>query len=305
VPAGEYHGPGIGDCAAGLAGVTALAEALHATAALSVSPLLFVATTGEEGAGDLKGARALFDGPWGERIGAFVTVDTGAQGFVARVGTASGRFRVSFGGPGGHAWAEYGTYNPIHAAGDAIARIAAMDVPQEPRSSLNVGIVEGGRSVNAIPESASFDLDLRSVDAATLEALTTAARSAVGDAHTAHAARTRGEAGYTFVRFGDRPGGSTPEHHPLVVAALAALESQAISPRLGPGSTDANVPMSRGIPAIAFPWGGSSRGAHSVRESFRSRGRLQSVRALTRLALTYPTSSGSDGSAAHSESEAS
>jgi tripeptide aminopeptidase len=287
VPEGEYHGAGIGDCAAGLAAVTAVAEALAASGAETESPLLFVATVGEEAAGDLRGARALFAGPWAPGIGAFVTVDVGVTGAIVRETTSTRRLRVTFRGPGGHSWDDYGAYSPVHAVGEAIARITAYDPPRQPRTSLNVGVIEGGRSVNAIPEEASFLLDMRSVEVEELERLAAHALEAIEQAHRHVAGRTRGEGSYSVEVFSERPGGRIPEEAPLVQAAVEALKAEGFEPRFGPGSLDANIPMSMGIPAIGFPWGGSSRSNHSIRESYRSRRRVEGVRALARLAATY------------------
>jgi len=287
VPDEEYHGPGIGDCAAGLAAVTGLAEALHATRATTATSLLFVATVGEEGAGDLRGVRALFQGEWASRIGGFVTIDVGTPGAIIHETTASRRFRVTFRGPGGHAWHDFGAFNPIHAAAGAVARIAAYDVPAEPRTTFNVGVIEGGRAVNAIPEEAHFDLDMRSVTAAGLNALISHARESAGAAHAELNSRTRGDGTFEIETTGERPGGSIPRETPLVQAAVAALAAEGQRARFGVGSLDANIPVALGIPAIGLAWGGTSRQAHSVRESYRSAGRLEHVRALARLAMTY------------------
>lgn len=287
VPEGEYHGPGISDCAAGLASVTSVIEALQGNGTATASPILFVATVGEEGLGDLKGARALFAGEWGARIGAFVTVDIGVRGAVVHQSTASYRYRATFHGPGGHAWDDFGRYNPLHAAGAAIGRLAAWDPPRDPRTSYNVGIVTGGRSINAIPETAFFELDLRCVEPAGLELARTFVLDAIDDAHNEYARRVSGESGYKTELLGQRPGGSIPREAPLVQAAIAALEAEDQQVRHGPGSTDANIPMGLGIPAIAFPWGGSARNLHSIRESFRPAGRMTDVRALARLAMAF------------------
>ena len=287
VPEGEYHGPGIGDCAAGLAAVTGLAEALHSASAATSASLLFVATVGEEGAGDLRGVRALFTGEWASRIGAFVTVDVGTPGAIIHETTASRRFRVTFHGPGGHAWHDFGAFNPIHAAAGAVARIAAFDVSAEPRTTFNVGVIEGGRAVNAIPEEARFELDMRSVSPSRLDLLATHASESIAAAHAELNARTRGEGTFAIETIGERPGGSIPRDTPLVQAAVAALAADGLKARFGVGSLDANIPIALGIPAIGFAWGGASRRAHSARESYRSAGRIEHVRALARLATDF------------------
>lgn len=287
VPEGEYHGPGIGDCAAGLAAITGLAEALHAAGARTAASLLFVATVGEEAAGDLRGARALFSGEWSQEIGAFVTADIGTRAAIVNQTVASRRYRVAFRGPGGHAWDDFGVYNPIHAAAAAAARIASLVVPAEPRTSFNVGIIEGGRAVNAIPEEAYFEVDMRSIALAELDDLASRVERCITGAHEELSARTRGEGSFAIETFSARPGGAISRDHPLVLAAVASLAAEGHEARFGPGSLDANIPMARGVPAIGFPWGGSSRRAHSVRESYRSKGRVDHVRALVRLAMEF------------------
>lgn len=287
VPEGEYHGPGISDCAAGLASITAILEALQATGAETPSPILFVATTGEEGLGDLKGARHLFASEWASRIGAFVTVDIGVRGALVFEAPASYRYRITFFGPGGHAWDNFGRYNPLHAAGLAVGKIAMYEAAREPRTSYNVGIIGGGRSINAIPESAYFELDLRCTERPGLEAAAADILNFVKAAHEEYAATVDGQSRFEATLLAERPGGSTPADDPLVLAARAALDAEGQVVRTGPGSTDANIPIGLGIPAVAFPWGGSERNLHSVRETYRPKGRVQDVRALARLAMTY------------------
>jgi acetylornithine deacetylase/succinyl-diaminopimelate desuccinylase-like protein len=287
VPEGEYHGPGISDCAAGLASVTGVIEALQAGRAFTPSTILFAAVVGEEGIGDLKGTRHLFASEWGPRIGAFVTVDIGVRGAVIHTGVASYRYRFTFRGPGGHAWDNFGRYNPLHAAALAAGKIAMYRAPAEPRTSYNVGIIGGGRSINAIPESAYFELDLRCVDPAGLDAARDHVLGLIRAAHEEYAATVEGESSLDCDLLGHRPGGATPWDDPLVVAARESIEAEGMVVRTGPASTDANIPIGLGIPAVAFPWGGSERNLHSVRESFRPRDRILDVRALARLALTY------------------
>lgn len=287
VPDGELHGPGIGDCAAGLAAITAVARVLGSGAIETASPVVLVATVGEEAQGDLKGARALFDGAWGARIGAFVTVDVGVRGAVVHETTCSTKYRVRATGPGGHAWDDAGLFSPVHALAMAAARVAIMELPTNPRSSCNIGLFHAGRSVNAIPEEAEFHVDLRSGDPEMLRALGERLRDAATAGFEEYESIARGSGQLHIDVTGERPGGRIPREHPLVQAAHAALAGEGIEVRHGPGSLDANIPLSRGIPAIGFPWGGSSRQLHSVRETYRPAGRLESVRALLRLVSTF------------------
>jgi acetylornithine deacetylase/succinyl-diaminopimelate desuccinylase-like protein len=247
-------GPGIGDNACGLAALLRLADEFADAAA---SPLLLAATVGEEGLGDLRGMRALMDDPALNGVHRVVAVD-GHLGVVVNQGVGSRRYRATYRGPGGHSWGDRGTPSPIDAVGRAIAAIYQISVPDEPRSSLNVGRVEGGTAVNAIAEQATLLLDLRSVDAATLADLD---QRAVEQLRAA-AAATGVKVDLELV--GDRPAGSCPDG-PLLDMARSALERHGIAPRLTASSTDANVPMSQGREAVSF---GVYRGggAHTLAE---------------------------------------
>ena len=181
VPAEELHGPGIADDAAGLAALIALAQALAAAEAESAGDLLFIATVGEEGRGNLRGARHLFQEQSAGALDAFVTIDHPDPEAVVHRGIGSRRFAVHFYGPGGHAWGDFGRYNPAYALAATAQRLASMALPSEERCTLNVGVMEAGRSVNAIPEHARMEVDLRSEAAAALGTLEAALRAAVAE----------------------------------------------------------------------------------------------------------------------------
>ena len=252
--AGRLRGPGVGDNAASLAVLTRLLQDL------SVAPvrprLVVAATVGEEGLGDLKGAKQLV-ADLGERCDHFVAVD-GHLGVMTHQAVGSQRYEVTFSGPGGHSWGDYPGPSAVHAAGMAIAHLAAIDVPGIPRSSLNVGQMWGGTSINAIAERAGFNLDLRSVDPATLADLVDAAVAALGRAASRAGCR------YDMREVGSRPA-ATVDNQALVTAATKALEHLGLSLKVSAGSTDANPAMAAGISAAAF---GVYRGgsAHRLEE---------------------------------------
>ena len=283
----ELHGPGISDCAAGLAAVTGIIDALQAHSVETAAPLVFVATVGEEALGNLRGVTAFFDSEWGDRVGAFVSADIPVRGAIVHETVASTKWTVRITGPGGHAWDDGGVFSPIHAAALAAARIALIEMPNDPRSVCNIGLFNAGRSINAIPEEAEFHVDLRSVDPAMLVSLGEQLRAAAEDGFREYSLLARGEGELSVTIGGERPGGSIPRDHRLVAAATAALADEGFAARYGPGSLDANLPLSRGIPAIGISWGGSSKKLHSERETYRPAGRVEGVRALLRLAATF------------------
>lgn len=268
---GRLRGPGIGDNAASLAVVTRLLQDL------SVAPerprLVVAATVGEEGLGDLKGARQVVE-DLGAHCDHFIALD-GHLGVMTHQAVGSLRYEATFMGPGGHAWGDYPGPSAVHATGAAVARLAAIEVPAVPRSSLNVGQLWGGTSINAIAERAGFNLDLRSIDPATLDDLAAAAAAAV-----ARAARDAG-CRYDLQVVGRRPA-ATVDNQLLVAAAERALGSVGLPLKLSAGSTDANVAMAAGISAAAF--GVYSGGSAHRLEEWMDPGSLDvGLRALSRL----------------------
>jgi acetylornithine deacetylase/succinyl-diaminopimelate desuccinylase-like protein len=275
-------GPGIGDDCRGLAVLVALARAIGAGAVELQGTVWFVATVGEEGLGDLRGVRYLFD--HAGRIDRFISIDGSGLAIVSRA-VGSYRYKATFRGPGGHSYGSFGMANPIHALGRAVAAIADLQVPETPRTTFNVGRLGGGTSVNAIAAEAWMEVDLRSSDAAALDVLDRRFRDAVDRAVSAENLRWGGRApvSATVDRTGTRPGGRTPDSDPLVRASLAIARSVGGAATLGEGSTDANIPMSRGIPAITIGGGGVIQGAHSPEETFDPSG---SVAGTERALLT-------------------
>lgn len=263
------RGPGIGDDCRGLAVMLGVIQALKDGNVKTPGTITFVADTGEEGLGDLRGTKNLFADSLKGQIDKFVSVDgTGLS--ITNIGVGSYRYRVTFKGPGGHSFGAFGMANPIQAMGRAIAMIDAFDVPANPKTTFNVGRVGGGTSVNAIPFEAWMEVDMRSSDKASLEALHGKFKNAVEEAVAEENKRWsgRGPVSATPDLVGYRPAGSTSADSAIVITALAASKIFGHSGKLGEGSTDSNVPMNIGIPAITIGGGGVGKDAHALTESF-------------------------------------
>ncbi|HEY5218686.1 MAG TPA: M20/M25/M40 family metallo-hydrolase, partial [Gemmatimonadaceae bacterium] len=268
----RFSGPGITDNGRGLAVMLALAEALDADYGPLERPVEFVATTGEEGNGDLRGAKRYF-ARTATRPAAMIAIDGAGDGRIIHRALGTRRYRVTFDGPGGHSWAAFGAPNAIHAAAGAAARLSAIPLSADPRTTLTVGRIGGGISVNSIPDHAWFEVDVRSAGARPLDRMDTEVHLAVAAAvEEENARRTRGTQALTVVvtRTGDRPGGETPADHPLVTAACAITSLIGRDPELAIASTDANIPIGLGIPAIAIGGGGKGGDAHSLNEWFEN-----------------------------------
>lgn len=265
-------GRGIEDDCRGLAAVLAAARAIRASGIQPRRTIYFVGTVGEEGQGNLRGVRHLFAGALRSRIGYFISVD-GAGYDITRDAVASNRYRVTFAGPGGHSYGDFGMPNPAHALGRAVARIADFQVPATPKVTFSVGVLTGGTSVNSIPISVSMDVDMRSADQAALTALDARFQEAIRAALDAENARWTGDVRLRLEvdTIGIRPGGGQPESAPVVQAGLAAARRLGVEAKTGASSTDANIPISLGIPAVTIGAGGVGRGAHSLEESWDSR----------------------------------
>jgi acetylornithine deacetylase/succinyl-diaminopimelate desuccinylase-like protein len=261
-------GPGIGDDCRGLAVLLGMLHALNETKIKTPGTITFVADVGEEGLGDLRGMKQLFGDMKGQ-IDDFISVDGLGTG-ITNVGVGSYRYKVIFSGPGGHSYGAFGMANPIQAMGRAIAKIDAFEVPSQPKTTFNVGRVGGGTSVNAIPFEAWMEVDMRSADVKSLETLHTKFKAAMNDAVTEENARWNGKGPVKVSpeMVGLRPAGNTPESSAIVQAAEAVSKSLSLPVHLGEGSTDSNVPMNLGIPAITIGGGGKGSGAHSPDETY-------------------------------------
>ena len=266
----RVRGPGIGDNARGLAVMLALARVIDGRSLRTRAPVDFVCTTGEEGAGNLRGAKALFAGPARDAIAAIALDGAGDERIVHRA-LGSYRYRIEFRGRGGHSWTSYGVPNPVHAAAIAAARMARLPIPTEPRTTLSVVRTGGGLSLNSIPDNAWLEVDLRSVSPAMLEqhdrTLREIVRVATLDENSRRSRGTPPLASEVLL-IGDRPSGETPTDHPLVEMAVEATRLIGRAPELATASTDSNVPISLGIPAIAIGAGGRGGDAHTEEEWF-------------------------------------
>jgi len=269
--------PGIADDAAGLAALIGLIQTLNAAQMRLCGTIAFVATVGEEGEGDLRGVRHLFsEGRLAGRVSAFVSFDGTGVEFITHQALGSRRYRVTLNGPGGHSWGDFGVVNPVHALGRVIARMADYRAPVEPRTTYNVGRIEGGESINVIPQSASMYVDLRSaseIELSRLEDFLLAAVShAVVDENALRAASGR-KLQVELTIIGNRPSGEISRDSLLVRTAIEASRALGVNPILNRASTDSNIPISLGIPAITIGAGGVSNDSHRLSEWYDPAGR--------------------------------
>lgn len=265
---GRFYAPGIGDDTRGLAAMLSVIDALNASGIETEADIMFAGNVGEEGRGDLRGIKAIFrDHP---DIDGFISIDGVRMGRITNGGTGSRRFEFRFTGPGGHSFGAFGLASAIHAMGRAIAKIGDLETPSDPKTTFTVGTVAGGTSVNSIAADAVFAIDMRSNDRTQLAILEQKAKDAALEAVAEENARWgRGEISVDFVLIGDRPVGRTEPSSPLVQLTRLAFDELAIEFRgLSISSTDSNVPMSLGIPAITIDGGGDGGGAHSPDEWF-------------------------------------
>jgi acetylornithine deacetylase/succinyl-diaminopimelate desuccinylase-like protein len=280
-------GPGINDNGRGLAVMLALATEIDGVRLRTVRPVEFVATTGEEGIGDLRGAKEYF-ATRGRGAHAAIALDGAGDERIIHRALGSRRFRISFSGPGGHSWSAFGVPNAVHAAAGTAARLAALRLPASPRTTLSVGRIGGGLSVNSIPASAWLEVDVRSTSAEQLDELEATIRRvtqvAVEEENAKRALSTPALTA-SIVPIGCRPCGETPVEHELVQSAIEATRLVGRHPDLALASTDANVPISQSIPAIAIGAGGRGGDAHTHTEWFDNlHGTVGVARALTIVA---------------------
>jgi len=273
---GRMMAPGISDNGTGLVALVAIARALHETRIRPQRTILFVADVGEEGEGNLRGMHAVVDG-YGRSLKAIVVMDGSGTDHVTTKALASRRLEAIITGPGGHSWSDFGIPNPINALVRASVRFINTRVPVSPRTTFNIGEVEGGTSVNSIPHEAHLKVDIRSESEEELSRLETVFREAitagVRDEMEASRDRSRGVLESKITLLGNRPGGELRADSPLLTALRASDEIVGNVSRLERSSTDANVPLSMGIDAIAIGAGGMGGGAHSLQEWYDPAGR--------------------------------
>jgi tripeptide aminopeptidase len=262
--------PGIGDDTRGLAIILALLRALDAAKFTTPGDILFAGNVGEEGEGDLRGMKFLMQkGRYKDRITQVLAIDGNDTADITRGGVGSKRYRVAFKGPGGHSYGAFGLVNPAFAMGGAIAKFSHLEVPATPKTTYSVGVVRGGTSINAIPSEVSMDVDLRSESCAELKKIDDAflriVREAADEENRTRSTR-EGRIEADPKTIGERPCGATALDAPIVQAASAAVRAFGLTPGYTISSTDANVPMSLGIPAVTIGRGGPGGRSHSPDE---------------------------------------
>jgi acetylornithine deacetylase/succinyl-diaminopimelate desuccinylase-like protein len=292
----RLFGPGVSDNGAGIAAMLAVASVLGSSQIAHTMPIVFIGNVGEEGEGDLRGMRHVFQTPqWADSIAYSVIVDGAGSDTVVAEALGSRRFEVIARGPGGHSWSDFGTPNPIIALARAIQSLTETPVPASPKTTFNVGVIRGGTSVNSIPESASMRVDLRSTSMAEIDRLERALRVALDHALDAenHPALARlSRRAHTvqceIVEIGNRPAGELAPDARLLKVIRAVDAQLGNTAQVQRASTDANIPLSLGREAIALGGGGSGGGAHTLQEWFDCTGRELGLRRilLTMLALS-------------------
>ncbi|MGB0034957.1 MAG: M20/M25/M40 family metallo-hydrolase [Candidatus Acidiferrales bacterium] len=286
----RLEGPGISDNAAGLAALVGLARALADSRIRTAKTVVLAADVGEEGEGNLRGIRALVES-YGSRLKAVIAVDGASTDHVTTQGIASRRFEISVTGPGGHSWSDFPAPNPITALSRGIVRFSAIRLPDDPRSSYNFGVIEGGTSVNSIPGRALVKIDLRSEEDAELDRMESALREAMqtgakDEMSAMPSSRTTDPLEVNIRSLGSRPAGKLPDDSPLLETVRNVDRFLGNDTRLERSSTDANIPLSLGIPALALGGGGRGGGSHTLAEWYDSAGRELGLKRLLLITLS-------------------
>jgi acetylornithine deacetylase/succinyl-diaminopimelate desuccinylase-like protein len=279
----RLYGPGVSDNGAGVTALLAVAAALQESRIRTSAPIVFIGNVGEEGEGDLRGMRHIFAGSrWRDSIACNLVLDGAGSDTVVAEALGSRRFEVIVRGPGGHSWSDFGTPNPIAALARAIDSFVQTPVPAAPKTTFNIGVIRGGTSVNSIPESASMRVDVRSTSTAEIERLERALRAALGSAVESESEQaesrpksSRRAFGLSaeVVVIGDRPGGELPPGARILNVIRAVDAHLGNVAQVQRASTDANIPLSLGRPALAIGGGGIGGGAHTLQEWFDCEGR--------------------------------
>lgn len=289
----RIEAPGVCDNCAGVAGMLAIVHALIRSQTELPVPMLFLGNVGEEGEGDLRGVRHLYQqNALSGRIAAHIVLDGAGADSAVTQALGSRRFKVTVTGPGGHSFTDAGAPNPITALVSALAVLAETQLPEEPRTTLNLGTIQGGTSVNSIPESAQASVDFRSTSADQLLRLEVALHRAVEDSvehwnarAKSLAAAGRGLLAFKIDKIGDRPAAQLPADSPLLEALQAVDRHLGLRTELRLGSTDANIPLSLGIPSLSLGAGGEGGGAHTLAEWYSAKDRETGLKRVLLLAL--------------------
>ena len=275
-------GPGIADNGAGLSALLGVARAFSEGRVRTNKTIVFAGDVGEEGEGNLRGIRALIE-EYGSRLAAVIAVDGASTEHITTQGIASHRFEITITGPGGHSWSDFGAPNPITALSRGIVKFSSLTVPEDPRSSYNFGVIEGGTSVNSIPALAVVKVYLRSEDEAEVVKMEASLRDAMQAGIKEEMATARDASAPLQMNsrsLGLRPAGKLPENSPLLDSIRSVDRFLGTRSRLERSSTDANIPLSLGIPAISIGGGGKSSGSHTLEEWYDSAGRELGLKRL-------------------------
>jgi acetylornithine deacetylase/succinyl-diaminopimelate desuccinylase-like protein len=288
---GRLLAPGIADNGVGLASLVSLAHAIDESRIRTTKTIVLAGDVGEEGEGNLRGMRALMDA-YGSRLSAVIAVDGPSTDHVTTQAIASRRFEATVTGPGGHSWSDFGAPNPITAIARGIVQFSSVLIPDDPRSSYNFGTIEGGTSVNSIPARAAVKIDLRSEGEDELARLESALRDAMQAGVKSEITATKSPGNslqLAFKSLGTRPAGKLPDDSPLLATIRNVDRYLGNRSRLERSSTDANIPLSMGIPAVALGGGGRGGGSHTLDEWYDPAGRELG---LKRLFLTVVSLAG-------------
>jgi acetylornithine deacetylase/succinyl-diaminopimelate desuccinylase-like protein len=269
----KLSAPGVYDDTVGLVAILTVLKALQEAKIETSGDIIFVGTVGEEGRGDLRGVKHLFQkSDLKDRIDLFISLDGAGDTGITNKGLGSRRYKITYKGPGGHSWGAFGTPNPGFAMGRTLAKLGALEVPTSPKQSYNVGVIGGGTSVNSVPFEMWMEIDMRGEDVRILKETEEKFLRFVDEGvEEENQIRNRnGEVSAEKELIGDRPSGETPDDALIVETAIEVTRRLVgvEEVRLGRGSTDSNIPISMGIPAITIGGGGKGKGAHALTESF-------------------------------------
>ncbi|MBB6146509.1 acetylornithine deacetylase/succinyl-diaminopimelate desuccinylase-like protein [Silvibacterium bohemicum] len=292
----RLYAPGACDNGAGVVCLLALAAAIQQAGIVPGCNVVFAGNVGEEGEGDLRGIRYIYDhAEWRDRIGAHIVLDGAGHEVAVTDALGSQRYLVTLRGPGGHSWTDAGRPNPIVTLSQAIAKLAELDLEGSPRTTLNVGTIDGGTAINAIPEQASARFDLRSTDPEQLIRLEVELHRAIEDAviavnqTVASSSRRKHALEFSIEKIGSRPAGRLAPDAPLLDVLRAVDRHLSIRTELRVASTDANIPLSRGVSAVSLGAGGEGGGIHTRGEWYDAKGRELGLRRVLLLLLAMAT----------------